>query len=125
MCDYFSQGIKDGDWIPQLAAEGGWVVISSDGAKQSGRGDKLPDLCRAFGITHIVLSPSLHSKRASEKSGAIANLWTQIESAVSAAVPGTRFVLRYKSKKGTNLVSLALVEVPRPPEPSPEVQGAE
>ncbi len=117
ICDYFHEGIRDGEWIPRLAAEGGWVVISSDGAKQSGKGDKLPDLCREYGIPHVVLSATLHAKSSRDKAAAITAMWAQIATVVDAP-PGTRFQLRFRSKKGTpDGVALTLQEVPRPAPP--------
>ena len=38
ICDYLQQGVLDAGWVPRIAAEGGWVVITADGGKQSKRG---------------------------------------------------------------------------------------
>jgi PIN like domain len=105
--DYFSQGVKDPDWIPRLAAEGGWVVISADAGKQSKKGDKLPELCWEFGITHVLLSTKLHLRSSAVKASAIASMWNQIEP-LTKATPGSRYLLRYKETKGRRGVILVL-----------------
>lgn len=108
--DYFSQGEKDEHWIPKLSAEGGWVVITADGGKQSKRGQKLPELCWEYGITHVVLSSTLHSKKSSEKVGILAALWSQIEP-LHEMPKGSHYHLRYRTIKGKNAVVVALEEV--------------
>jgi hypothetical protein len=118
ICDYLSQGVLDTDWIPQIAREGGWVVITSDGGKHSKKGDKLPELCREHGITHVVLSATLHAKKSHEKVAAIIEMWEQIEATVTA-ITGTRFQLQYKNTKRNRGVILTLVEVPPPAPPPP------
>jgi len=100
--DKFGQGQKDEDWIPKLGSEGGWVVITADAGKQSKRGHKLPDLCREFHVTHLILSSKLHHKSASEKVRWIAAAWVFIET-LHDEPPGSRFQLRLKPGKGMSL----------------------
>lgn len=120
ICDYYRQGIKDTDWIPRIAAEGRWVVITSDGGKGSKKGEKLPDLCRAHSLTHVVLSSSLHQKSSREKIAVIAPLWPGIE-ALAFEPAGGRWQLRYRAAKGSNLLRLELrkIEMESPPGDSP------
>ena len=110
ICDIFGQGAQDKDWIPQIAEEGRWVVITSDGGKKSNRGGKLPRLCEENGITHVVMSPSLHSKRADEKVAALVMVWDRLMT-LGNEVPGTRFKLQYRASKGTNALTLLLQKV--------------
>jgi hypothetical protein len=97
--DVFDQGTTDDVWVPRMAADGGWIVISSDRGRQSGLGAKLPWLCQEHKITHILLSTALHKKKSHEKVAALALIWSDIES-VAAAPPGTRFKLRIRQSKG-------------------------
>lgn len=106
VCDFFLEGTNDDVWIPRIGQEGGWIVITTDRGKGSARGGKLPRLCLENKITHVLLSPALHRKKGAEKVGALVLLWGQIEG-LSAEVPGTRFVIRYRDKrdgKGLHLV---------------------
>lgn len=121
ICDYFRQGILDIDWVPRIAAEGGWVVITPDGGKHSPRGHKLPDLCRDYGVTHVILSPTLHNKKSAEKAGVIVSMWPKIERLVEEP-PGSRFRLRYKETKGRAGLIVVLEKV-EPPTPEPDGGG--
>ncbi len=95
---YF-QGIKDEVWIPQLGAEGGWLVITTDKGRQSKSGSKLPELCLQFGVTHLLVSQGVHRKKSTEKLEAFVGLWTEIESLTDGKA-GRRFHLKIKSLKG-------------------------
>jgi hypothetical protein len=74
--DHQKQGALDADWVPKVASEG-WIVITADRGKRCG-GAKLPQLCRLHGITHVMLSASLHSMASPEKVGAIMSVWSDL-----------------------------------------------
>jgi len=74
----FPQGCKDPVWIPALAHETGWIVITCDQGKNSKKSEKLPEICRAFGVTHVTLSRGLHKRNMFYKSLAIATLWGKL-----------------------------------------------
>jgi hypothetical protein len=74
----FSQGCKDPEWIPALAHETGWVVITCDQGKNSKKSEKLPEICRAFGVTHVTISRGLHKRNMYYKSLAIMSLWGKL-----------------------------------------------
>lgn len=97
LCDDLRQGVPDQEWVPQIAATG-CVVITSDGGRQSKRGLKLPDILRAFGVTHVILSPTLHSKPMSEKVAALVSVWPELERLTLER--NARFVLKYQSSRG-------------------------
>lgn len=109
--EYYKSGAKDANWIPALAAEGGWVVITTDGGKQSPRGHKLPELCVAHRITHVTLSPTLHNNGSTAKLAAIISFWSQIES-LCEEPPGTRANLKYASRRGGMVRQVAWEVVP-------------
>jgi PIN like domain len=56
----FNSGTADKIWIPQLASEGGWIIVTADQGKQSKKGQKLPEICQEYRVTHIMLSAKLH-----------------------------------------------------------------
>lgn len=121
ICDYLNQGVLDAEWVPRIAADGGWVVITADGGKQSKRGNKLPDLCRHYGITHVVLSAKLHGLKSREKAAAVAALRAEIEK-LSDEPAGSRFRLRYKEVKGRVGMTIVLEKVEyKPPPPAEDV----
>ena len=91
--DYLGGG-KDEVWIPRLRAEG-WIVITADRGRRSG-GVKLPGLCVAHGVTHVLLSKSVHHSSQFEKARAVLAVWPEL-GAAALAPAGTRFVLRFNS----------------------------
>lgn len=105
------QGVVDEKWIPLIATEGRWVVITSDGGRQRSRGAKLPDLCREHNVTHVVITSSIHSKKTADKLRILSESWDRIVQAVTEAPPGTRFRLRYKPAKGSGILRVVLERV--------------
>jgi len=82
----------DDVWIPRIAPAG-WTVITTDRAKQSGA-RKLPQLCCEYGVTHILISQSIHNSKQFEKVRAVVAMWPEIVAA-SLGPKGRRFSLRY------------------------------
>jgi hypothetical protein len=73
-----SSGVKDIEWIPALARETGWIVITADQGRNSKKSEKLPLICRAFGVTHVMLSRALHRRNMFHKALAISTLWEKL-----------------------------------------------
>jgi hypothetical protein len=96
---------KDENWVPKIAA-GGWTVISTDRGRRCG-GQRLPDICREYGVTHILLSSSLHQGKQFEKVRAVVAVWPRIIMA-TLSPKGSRFSLRYDNSDKR----IALVERP-------------
>jgi hypothetical protein len=90
--DMFGEGAKDLEWIPTIAKKR-WVVLTNDRAKQCG-GAKLPIICAENGITHILMSASIHDKKQFYKAAIILQLWDDIVK-VRDAPPGSRFKMQF------------------------------
>jgi hypothetical protein len=115
--DYQRQGTHDEVWVPQVATEG-WVVITADRGRRGKRskGEKLPILCRSFGITHVMLSSSIHNRSGFEKCQAILAVWPEIVK-LPAAPKGSGHLLRVtKTVKGERIELMQLYPS-LPPEP--------
>lgn len=93
-------GVKDSEWIPRLADDK-WIVLTGDRGKSAG--PKLPQLCRAYGITHVLLSGSLQSSPQFEKARAVIGVWPALL-ALPDAPAGTRFALRYSHHRQAMLI---------------------
>lgn len=107
--DYQKSGVPDKEWIPKIAKEGGWIVTTADWGRQNKkekRDEKLPYLCRLYGVTHILLTPKVHELQDFEKGQALTAVWRNIVKATKVA-PGTRFSLRHNHQRtGFLLVNL-------------------
>lgn len=78
ICDFQLEGIHDEVWLPQIAAEG-WIVITADAGKQSKKkGEKLPNLCVMYCVTHVILSPRVHHQRVFDKTRALLAVWDDL-----------------------------------------------
>ena len=98
LCSKFPPGTKDIKWIPAIAQEGGWVVVTADRGKHSKKDEKLPYICRDFGVTHVTLSCGLHRRNMYYKYLAISSCWPALLDAASHP-PGTGFSLSmYRGK---------------------------
>jgi hypothetical protein len=95
--EVFSSGEDDDVWIP-VAGKEGYIIISSDRARRSG-GAKLPFVCHLNGVVHILVSGKVHSMNNVQKVEAIISVWSEIMSQVSAAAPGTGFLLRLSNSR--------------------------
>ena len=65
--DFQLNGTPDEQWIPELAAKDGWIVITADRGKQGGATEKLPRICAAHGVTHVILSSAVHHQKTMSK----------------------------------------------------------
>jgi hypothetical protein len=97
-----------------------WTIISADGGRKpnKGRGKKLPDLCAEYGITLILLSPSVHNRRAFDKMRTIVSVWDQIIAIAGDPLQrGKRFMLEPLNQEniGVGRITERLIH-PRSPE---------
>jgi PIN like domain len=116
MVDYQSQGALDEEWVPKVATEG-WIVITGDRGRSCG-GAKLPHLCKAYRITHVMLSARLHTMRSSAKATAILAVWEDLAKLVSEP-KGCGYLLRLTSKGHPKLERLYEPPTDRPSEVDP------
>jgi hypothetical protein len=115
-------GIADKVWIPKIAAEGGWIVISADRGKSNREkfSEKLPYLCRAHRVTHVLLSARVHELTLFAKGQALVAVWAEFLK-VKSAVAGTRFMLKKRDRgDGFQLVNSDTPQPPRQPGGAPK-----
>jgi hypothetical protein len=93
-------GVKDKEWIPKIAAEGGWVVLSADRGRRNRTGElpheKLPFLCRLHRVTHVLLSGTIQGSSVFVKGQAVVAVWKDLVRTAKAPA-GTRFKLTKRS----------------------------
>lgn len=104
--DFYLEGEAPDDiWIPRLQED--WIIISADRARRCG-GPKLPELCKAFGRTHVLLSKTLHHMKQFQKTRAIIGVWPELLKL--ANVPrGSCYSLRKAGSSGNTILVLRSV----------------
>lgn len=91
------KGGKDEEWIPIVAAES-WIIVSFDRGRRYG-GQKLPDVCKHFKVTHVLAGPSVMKEKQFDKARIILSVLTDLIK-LNEATKGSRFVLRFRNGKG-------------------------
>lgn len=116
-------GKKDEVWVPQIADEGWMVITADDGRRPTpGSGEKLPVLCRKWGVTYAVFSRSIRKKTAWDKVQALVEVWGDIP-AMRDAPRGSGFSIRPTKTGHYGLVLLRPGQEPFVPPPKPTTQA--
>jgi hypothetical protein len=95
----FPPGTPDSVWIPEIANEGGWIVVSSDRGAHSKKSEKLPLICQEMRVTYVMLSRAIQKRPTHCRVMAINSCWQQLIDAAGAA-PGTGFSILIRTAKG-------------------------
>ena len=116
--DYQKMSIPDEQWVPEIAKENCWIVISGDRSKQSKsskskyyKGEKLQTVCKLHHVTLIELSQRIHHLATTPKIGVILSVWPDMMK-VANAPHGWRYLIRFKGKKPGGPI---LVQIEPPP----------
>lgn len=92
-------GVRDEDWIPQIADDG-WIVITADRGKRkkSGTGERLPIICERFGVTYAAFSRSISQKNTSFKIRALHSVFPELK-ALPGELRGSGFSIRPRTTR--------------------------
>ena len=106
----YPRGTADSVWLSDLANRGDWIVISSDSGKNSKK-EKLPLICSQFGLTHVLITPTLINGGYTMQKAALVAIWYKLPDLlhlpkgtsvrlgkISAASGGMAFELRVGGK---------------------------
>ena len=75
--DDWSPGTPDPKWLEVIRNDPSWIVITKDAGVNSAR-DKLPMICREWGITHVVFTGGIIQKGFLTQKNAITGVWEQL-----------------------------------------------
>lgn len=117
----YPMGTKDRVWIPEIAQEGGWIIVSMDRGRHSRKSERLPVICRAFRVTHVMLSPGLEKRNTYYRVLAVESCWQDLIAA-GCAPPGTGFVLAMHQGRSSASFRLQRAQEALPPEDASFVQ---
>lgn len=98
LIDLFDRNAKDTVWIPALASEGGWVVISSD---RFGKSDEEREAVRQSGLIVFTLAKLWSGQTHWPKCGNLVRWWPAIVDQASRITGGAAFRVPWRfSGKG-------------------------
>ena len=98
------------------AAEGDWIVLTSDRGVNSPREAKLPILCSDHFVTHVILSPGMAKKTMHFKMLSIQTHWTALLALANAPKgPGHSLYLIRGIATGLRPKTLPPTDPPPPP----------
>lgn len=95
--DRYGPSVKDIEWIPELSAEGRWIVISGDRQITKVRAEY--EAFRSSRLTGFFLSKGLNKAPLVKKMERILALWPYIEQQVTLVQGGAMFELPMTSTK--------------------------
>ena len=78
LTEFTRKGAPDPNWIGLLRNEPDWIVVSADRGVNSKPEEKLPLICKKYGLSCILLSGKLSLKTKAEHKQAIVGVWHQI-----------------------------------------------
>ena len=73
----YKPGTIDPDWLKPLKDDRTWIVITKDSGRKSAQ-DKLPLICKEWGITHIALTANLIHAGFTTYKNALVAVWPQL-----------------------------------------------
>lgn len=101
LMDDWTPGTPDSQWLEALRDDPSWIVVTKDAGKNSAP-EKLPLICREWGITHVVFTAGIISKGFASQKNAIAAVWEQLF-LLHRLPPGSQVKLGEASRKGARI----------------------
>lgn len=89
-----SRSVPDEDFLPQLAQDGGWVVITQDRGRKAGNWH----VWRASGVTVVFLKKGWMNKPNKAKAAELIRRWDEIVRQVNRHPEGTCFWLSTRGR---------------------------
>lgn len=91
-------GTADPQWLEYIRENPDWVIITKDAGAKSTH-NKLPMICREWGITHVVFTSGLIQKGFLAQKNALVGVWEQLFY-LKHLPPGTQVKLGESRKRG-------------------------
>ena len=98
LMDDWTPGTPDSQWLEPLRLDRSWIVITKDAGRNSAP-EKLPLICREWGITHLVFTHGIISKGFTTQKLALSAIWEQLF-LLHQLPPGTQVKLGETTRKG-------------------------
>ncbi len=98
-----TEGEEDSRWTQTLANEGDCIVVTGDQGRRGKDKPRLPQVCKNKNLTHILLSPNVHSASKFERARAIIVLWPQILQTFDSP-PGSRYQIKQNIRRNSYIL---------------------
>ena len=108
--DHLGGGKKDPDWVPEIARDRRWCVLSTDRGSHSSRQDALPLICHEHKVTLIRLSQSLVSQGITVYGPQLLANWPALVEALKGPKGAQYLLRRHGSRSG--IASLKVTRAP-------------
>jgi hypothetical protein len=95
LSEIFANDTSDAVWLPQLAEEENWIVVTSDQGRESKK-PQLPILCADLKITHLVISGKILSAGLMGHKHAFYCMWPLIVK-IPLLPKGARIDMKFKT----------------------------
>jgi hypothetical protein len=105
--DFYNPSTAESTWLQPLHDDRSWIVISNDHGRNPKK-EKFPAVCKALGITHVLLTPALIHAGYDEQKKALMAVWDEILK-LHSLPPGTGVRLGFETpRKGPRTYSLKI-----------------
>lgn len=94
--DYLGDGKKDPAWVPKIARDQRWCVLSKDKGANSTRLDALPIICAEHNVTLIRISEALKVRGLAFYGPQIISHWAELVAAMEGP-KGAQYFLRLEA----------------------------
>lgn len=113
--EHLGSGKKDSAWVPKIAGDRRWCVLSVDKGSHSQRRDALPIVCAEAEITLIRLSPSLVRRTLTFYGPQILANWPLLVQAMQGP-KGAQYLLRlHASSHSANTLDRTILDATKIP----------
>jgi len=110
ICKFLGSGKKDQEWVPKIARDQRWCVLSKDKGSKSTRRDALPLICYEREVTLILISEPVIQKGITFYGPQLLANWPSLVAAMQGP-KGAQYLLRlHRDHERTS------IHVTRPPE---------
>jgi hypothetical protein len=97
LVEVLGSGKKDRAWVPKIAKDQRWCVLSADRGSHSARQDALPIICAQHGVTLIRISGNLYSRNLKVYGPQLLANWQRLMAALKGP-KGAQYLLRLHAR---------------------------
>jgi len=98
--DFYDRATAESTWLQPLTEDRAWIAITNDHGRNPKK-EKFHAVCKALGITYVVLTPGLIKAGYAEHFDALVSVWPELLM-LHTLPPGSRVSLGFQDTKGAS-----------------------